>query len=272
MTHCGRRSLLSLAFGAASAQFLTPRWAQAVPELFGQAPPVGFEPDVIVPTLDELLANAPPARGNEPPYRDEVKLARLILSRAPTNATAFNVAQFYYSLSTGLMDDELGANSFTYGTEWPVRANPLIVSFFDATLLRTPNGDITPWCAAFVNSCIEQGLRGRSNSATIGGTRSAAALSFSDWGTGTEKPTQGDIVVFQHKRKAANGHVGFFVTEVENGIYILGGNQMPLRSKLADGTYEARNTGEINVKFMPRDGKDLRLLTFRTHPSLHDAI
>lgn len=35
-------------------------------------------------------------------------------------------------------------------------------------------------------------------------------------------------------------------------IYVLGENQMPLRSELADGTYEVKDTGEINVKLISK--------------------
>jgi hypothetical protein len=65
-------------------------------------------------------------------------------------------------------------------------------------------------------------------------------------------------------REAWRGHVGFFVSRVNDGIYVLGGNQMPARAKLTDGTYETRNTGEINVSRMRVAGADLNLHSFHT--------
>ena len=99
---------------------------------------------------------------------------------------------------------------------------------------------------------------------------SAASASFRSWGAKTDDPKPGDIVVFQHKRESWRGHVGLFVSRVQNGIYVLGGNQMPVRAQLPDGTYERRNTGEVNVKRMPFNGRDLKFHSFRTDPSLHD--
>lgn len=71
-------------------------------------------------------------------------------------------------------------------------------------------------------------------------------------------------MVFQHKHDAWKGHVGFFISRTAGGTYVLGGNQMPLRRDLPPGTYEARNTGEVNVKLLPDNGKDLKLHSFRT--------
>ena len=76
--------------------------------------------------------------------------------------------------------------------------------------------------------------------------------------------------MFQHKAESWRGHVGFFISKVDDGIYVLGGNQMPARAKLPDGTYERRNTGEVNVSRMRLSGADLALHSFRTDASLHD--
>ena len=181
------------------------------------------------------------------------------------------VAQFFADLRQGELNTALGGDAHLYGEEWPVRANPVIVSFFDATTLRTPAGDQTAWCAAFVNWCIVRSRQDRPDmQKLLAHTASAASETFRNWGQKTDTPRPGDIVVFQHKRESWRGHVGFFVSRVSDGIYVLGGNQMPARAKLPDGTYEKRNTGEINVRRMGMTGADLNFHSFRTDPSLHD--
>lgn len=78
--------------------------------------------------------------------------------------------------------------------------------------------DETPWCSSFVQWVLKQN--------GVGGTGSAAARSWMNWGTKTTHPKQGDIVVFW--RVAVNswqGHVGFYSHEDATHIHVLGGNQ-----------------------------------------------
>lgn len=53
------------------------------------------------------------------------------------------------------------------------------------------------------------------------------ARSFLNFGTAVDKPTKGDIVVFERGAKGSGlGHVGFVVGINENGtLQVLGGNQ-----------------------------------------------
>lgn len=220
-----------------------------------------------MPSLDDLLQSEA-NRGMEAPYATEIKTARLIIERAPVNCRPCDVATYFIRVAAGDMDDELNEHLADYCSEWPVRANPLIVSFFDATTLRKPAGDQTAWCAAFVNWCIKNSVVGKLDSEQLAGTESAASASFREWGTETAKPEYGDLVVFQHKSSGGKGHVGFYVRHDDTGIYVLGGNQMPLRVS-TPGVYERRNTGEVNLKFIPTDGKDLKFHSFRTHPALN---
>ena len=83
--------------------------------------------------------------------------------------------------------------------------------------------DETPWCAAFVNWCLEQ--------SGYAGTDNALARSFIVWGEDTT-PRLGAIVVIRHKRNrdASTGsragfHVGFLIRETRYSYRILGGNQ-----------------------------------------------
>jgi uncharacterized protein (TIGR02594 family) len=107
--------------------------------------------------------------------------------------------------------------------------NPRIVMYH-----RTTEGgaahDETAWCSSFVNYCVEQtGLQG---------TDSKAARSWhdQDWGRDvTTAPIEGDIVVFsRHSPTEDGGHVGFFITDEDDQIRILGGNQ---HNRISIGLY-----------------------------------
>lgn len=77
----------------------------------------------------------------------------------------------------------------------------------------------TAWCAAFANSVL--------GAAGIKGTGSTMAQSFLKFGTPINKPTKGDIVVFERGARGSGlGHVGFVTGINSNGtIQVLGGNQ-----------------------------------------------
>ena len=96
--------------------------------------------------------------------------------------------------------------------------NPRILEYLRATDIGAPYNreHETAWCSAFANWCMQQvGFKG---------TRSAAALSWADWGKDvTDEPPMGAIVVFDHGN--GSGHVGFFIRGNDNGLFVLGGNQ-----------------------------------------------
>lgn len=79
---------------------------------------------------------------------------------------------------------------------------------------------VTPWCAGFVN-----GVLGASG---VQGTGKLTARSFLNFGTATDQPKTGDIVVITRggKQNDWQGHVGFFQGFDSSGrVLILGGNQ-----------------------------------------------
>lgn len=96
--------------------------------------------------------------------------------------------------------------------------NPRILAYHSATSLSASD-DETPWCASFVNWCLE--VTG------VAGTRSATARSFLAWGR--EVPVDvvqpGDIAVFSRGSSPWQGHVGFFLGWDGPNIRLLGGNQ-----------------------------------------------
>lgn len=97
--------------------------------------------------------------------------------------------------------------------------NPRVVNYFDeigfdGKALK----DETAWCSAFANwVALKAGLdrSGKLN-----------ARSWLTVGTAVTTPEIGDVVVLWRVAKNDwRGHVGFFVRETKNWIYILGGNQ-----------------------------------------------
>lgn len=97
--------------------------------------------------------------------------------------------------------------------------NPIIVKYFDDLGFNGSQlKDETAWCSAFANwICKEYGAKysGKLN-----------ARSWLKVGTKIENPEVGDVVVFwRQSRESWKGHVGFFINESNDYIYVLGGNQ-----------------------------------------------
>lgn len=96
------------------------------------------------------------------------------------------------------------------------RHNQRIVDYGQAVDLDVQD-DETPWCAIFVNYVLMK--------AGYEGTREALAKSFLKWGREIDSPTYGCVVVLKRGRSVWQGHVGFFVSETDKGLILLGGNQ-----------------------------------------------
>lgn len=80
------------------------------------------------------------------------------------------------------------------------------------------SNDETPWCAIFIQWCLKQ--------AGLKYSYMANARYFLKYGKRTENPKLGDIVVlWRGSKNSTLGHVGFFIKENKNSIWILGGNQ-----------------------------------------------
>ena len=80
-------------------------------------------------------------------------------------------------------------------------------------------GDGTyPWCADFVNYILK--------TAELVHTESLLARSFLEIGEATDAPKLGDLVVlWRISQDSKFGHVGLFISQNEENIFILGGNQ-----------------------------------------------
>lgn len=110
---------------------------------------------------------------------------------------------------------EIGVKEFTGEAD-----NPDVIKYLRSTKLprSAQFNDETSWCSAFVNWCIERtGLQGTNN---------PTARSWLKWGTEIEKPVKGCIVVLWRGSPTSwKGHVGFFIRETQNYVFLLGGNQ-----------------------------------------------
>jgi uncharacterized protein (TIGR02594 family) len=108
-----------------------------------------------------------------------------------------------------------------YGvTEVPgANDNPKVIALFDELGFDGSKlKDETSWCAAFANAILKRADMPYQNTLN--------ARSFLKIGKQVFTPQLGDVVVlWRESRKSWKGHVGFFIRETENYIYILGGNQ-----------------------------------------------
>jgi len=99
----------------------------------------------------------------------------------------------------------------------------------------------TEWCAAFVNSVLEEsGIESNNNH-----KYPLTARAFLDWGKKISKENiqPGDIVIFPRGNQGWQGHVGFYLrTQEINGVkyyWILGGNQ---NNKVSVALYRANRS------------------------------
>lgn len=93
-----------------------------------------------------------------------------------------------------------------------------ILKYFKQAGFKSVKDDETAWCAAFVNWVLLKAGRQTTNS--------LMARSFLKWGAETSAPGLGDVAVFWRiSPTSIYGHVGFFIRETNNIVYVLGGNQ-----------------------------------------------
>lgn len=209
---------------------------------------IGVEPDYDGP-LPKMRRGG--TLGDRPPLNRKERIAKSIISRAPVGPSPFAVAKFFAAIAKG----EYGKEWQPYAQGWPIRWNPIIVNFFQATKTK-PEGDLTPWCAAFVNWCFARAGKGAA-------TESASSGSFRTFGVATNSPAPGDIVVFRRTSPDGDagmqGHVGFYVGATDDQIEVLGGNQI-------EGS---QNSHRVSSKLLKRSGTKLVFHSYRTDGRLH---
>lgn len=79
------------------------------------------------------------------------------------------------------------------------------------------NADEIAWCGLFMAVCAK-----RAGKPIPSGYDALRALKWARWGTPTNRPMLGDILVF---KREGGGHVGLYVGEDPDCFHVLGGNQ-----------------------------------------------
>ncbi len=112
-----------------------------------------------------------------------------------------------------IAEREVGVKENTSKTEH----NPRVIEYHATT--GGFKDDETPWCSSFVNWVMKK--------AGHGGTNSAAAVSWRNWGQKVDEPAYGAIAVIDWDGPGPGwkGHVGFVVGKQGSSILLLGGNQ-----------------------------------------------
>lgn len=234
---------------------------------FGFDAPVQWPLGEPIPTLDQYEKQLDPITGPENPFRSERNRAAELLREmdefARRGKSPYQIARHFLDWRQGNVqgDSDKDRKDRRYFTrEWPVRGNPIIMGFFDATGLRTPVGDTTYWCAAFVSDCIRRSLVAKGENRRLWPyNQGAASAAYRSFGDRVTTPREGDIVVFQNNGEAWRGHVGFVHTIDGNIIRVLGGNQ---------GAQNEYNGGEINVSPFNKNSPRLKFHSFRRHEIL----
>lgn len=97
-------------------------------------------------------------------------------------------------------------------------SNKEVLKYFSEIGAKWVKDDDTAWCSAFTNWVLKQ--------ANLPYSSALNARSFLTYGNKTIKPMIGDIVIlWRVSKNSAFGHVGFFIKETADIVFILGGNQ-----------------------------------------------
>ena len=96
--------------------------------------------------------------------------------------------------------------------------NPEVLKYFSEIGHDWVKDDETAWCSAFANWVAKKACCEHSGHLN--------ARSWLDVGADVFKPKLGDVVVlWRENRLSWKGHVGFYIRDNKDCIYVLGGNQ-----------------------------------------------
>ncbi len=161
--------------------------------------PVQWPVGEAIPTLEQYERQLDPITGPQNPFKSErIRAAELLVEMdkfAQGGKTPYQIARHFHDWRQGSVasDNETDRKDRKYFTrEWPVRGNPLIMGLFDSTGLRTPVGDTTFWCAAFVSNCIHRSLVSRGNNQKLWPySEGAASAAYRGFGKSVDDPNRG---------------------------------------------------------------------------------
>ena len=105
----------------------------------------------------------------------------------------------------------------------------------------------THWCGAFVGSMLSQSYPQFRN---LLNHKMSSSQYWLNVFTQTDDPQVGDLVIFTSKKSNFHGHIGFYVTEEDDKILVLGGNQ----------------GGAVSYQWFKKDGKVLKFNQYRRVP------
>lgn len=269
------RRLLCTGFAALSVSGARAHAQTRTYEELSELPPLPPRYQLLAdePPMNEEFTDVVSVQGTLQPSDEETEVANEIIEavNALGSVRPVEIAGYLLDVARG----KYGETWRPYTRAWPVdaHANPLILNFFRATK-SSPRGDMTAWCAAFVNWCISKSHNGNTPTGGHPRTESAASSSFRNWGTPSlsrdasfhivkaTEPAVGDVVVFQEMRSNGtpdpfHGHVAFFLDMDNRRVKVLGGNQFQGKPVVH----------AINVMWIPIDGR-LSLHSIRTDPTL----
>jgi uncharacterized protein (TIGR02594 family) len=108
---------------------------------------------------------------------------------------------------------EIGVSAHPAGS-----CNPRVTEYHEGTNIAGYD-DKASWCSSFINWSLGQ--------AGITGTGSALARSWLEWGESLDRPVLGCITVLWREQPTSwRGHVGYYLREDNEFVYLLGGNQL----------------------------------------------
>lgn len=95
--------------------------------------------------------------------------------------------------------------------------NEKILQYHQSTTLKATSDEVS-WCSAFACWCFEK--------AGISTHKSAQARRWLTWGEVLTEPKLGCVTVFwRTSPNSWQGHVAFYISEDNENIFVLGGNQ-----------------------------------------------
>jgi uncharacterized protein (TIGR02594 family) len=95
--------------------------------------------------------------------------------------------------------------------------NPRIMEYFAACGAKWVKNETTPWCGSFIGWCAnENGLPMPDEP--------LRARAWLDWGQECQ-PQPGAVTVLRRGKNPTEGHVGLFVRQEGDKVFLLGGNQ-----------------------------------------------
>jgi uncharacterized protein (TIGR02594 family) len=98
------------------------------------------------------------------------------------------------------------------------RHNAIVLEYAAESGHAWVKDDETAWCSSFMNAMARRNC--------LESTGKLTARSWLDVGDVIADPRIGDVVVFSRGNpKGWQGHVGIFIRQTKNEIYVLGGNQ-----------------------------------------------